>query len=82
MEENQSGSSGEFEEVMASANSFVIKNCNTVTRPFLSQPKGSKGTSLKSVGKTDEGHDILEDSNGKQYYRDSKGTIRRLKVGS
>gem|GEM_PF-4824628 len=34
---------------------------------------------MKGVGKTEDGRDILQDRGGRQYTRDKKGTIRRLK---
>lgn len=41
--------------------------------------RGVSGTSMRRVGQTEDGDDILSDRSGKKYVRDKKGTIRRLR---
>jgi len=53
---------------------MVYKNSN----PF----RNLRGTNMKCVGKTESGDDILEDRGGRQYTRNSKGTIRRYKANT
>lgn len=48
---------------------------------FKGEPRGSRGNSMKRIGKTDDGEDILQDRGGRKYVRNEKGTIRRLKKG-
>lgn len=47
---------------------------------FPRMAKGPTGREMKRVGKTESGDDILEDCGGRQYTRNSKGTIRRYKA--
>jgi len=49
---------------------------------FPRMPKGPTGRGMKRVGKTESGDDILEDHEGRQYTRNSKGTIRRYKANT
>lgn len=41
--------------------------------------RGPSGHSMKVVGKTEDGEEILQDRGGRQYVKSKKGTIRRLK---
>lgn len=47
---------------------------------FPRMAKGPTGRKMKCVGKTESGDYILEDAGGRQYIRNSKGTIRRYKA--
>lgn len=51
-------------------------------RPFVDRGGSiQRGHSMKVVGKTEDGEDILQDRGGRQYLKNEKGTIRRRKKG-
>jgi hypothetical protein len=60
-------------------------SCSGPTLSVMEFPRmqnGPTGRKMKRVGKTESGDDILEDHGGRQYTRNSKGTIRRYKANT
>lgn len=55
--------------------SFVYENA------LKGVPRGPRGNSMKRIGKTEDGEEILQDRGGRKYIRAEHGTIRRLKKG-
>lgn len=46
---------------------------------YIGKGSCTRGSSMKSVDKTEDGLIVLQDSKGQRYTRDKKGTIRKIK---